>query len=69
MSTIITVRLPEDLAGWLDQAARKAGVTRSGIVRDQLELARRTHNQPFPRLAGAVSGPPGLSTRRGFSKR
>jgi hypothetical protein len=68
MRNTITVRLPEDLAEWLDGAARKAGVPRGGIVRDQLERARRTQKQPFLRLAGAVSGPPDLSTRKGFSK-
>ena len=68
MGNTITVRLPEDLAEWLDATARKAGVPRSGIVRDQLELARQTRAQPFLRLAGAVSGPPDLSTRKGFSK-
>jgi predicted transcriptional regulator len=68
MSITITVRLPEDLAEWLDGAARKAGVPRGGIARDQLERARRAQKQSFPRLAGAVSGPPVLSTRKGFSK-
>jgi len=68
MSAIITVRLPEDLAEWLDGAARKAGVPRSVIVRDQLELARQAQKRLFPRLAGAVSGPPDLSTRKGFAK-
>ena len=68
MSNTITVRLPEDLAEWLDEAARKAGVPRSGVVRDQLERARQAQAQPFLRLAGAVSGPADLSTRKGFSK-
>jgi predicted DNA-binding protein len=66
MRNSITVRLPEDLAEWLDAAARKTGVPRSGIVRDQLERARQTQERPFLRLAGAVSGPPDLSTRKGI---
>jgi predicted DNA-binding protein len=69
MSNTITVRLPEDLAGWLDAASRKAGVPRGRIIRDQLELARRQEKQPFLRLAGSVEGPRDLSTRKGFSRK
>jgi hypothetical protein len=67
MSNTITVRLPEDLAGWLEATSRKAGVPRGRIIRDQLELARRREKQPFLRLAGSVEGPRDLSTRKGFS--
>lgn len=69
MSNTITVRLPADLAGWLEAASRKAGVPRGRIIRDQLELARRAEEQPFLRLAGTVEGPRNLSTRKGFSKK
>lgn len=68
MSNTITVRLPEDLAEWLDAASRKAGVPRGRIVRDQLELARKREKRPFLRLAGSVEGSRDLSTRKGFSK-
>ena len=68
MSNTITVRLPEDLAEWLDSAARKAGVPRGRIVRDQLQLARKRENRPFMRLAGSVEGPRDLSTRKGFAR-
>jgi hypothetical protein len=68
MGNTITVRLPEDLAEWLDEASRKAGVPRGRIVRDQLELARRSEGRPFLRLAGSVEGPKDLSLRKGFSK-
>ena len=68
MSNTITVRLPEDLAEWLDSAARKAGVPRGRIVRDQLQLARKREKRPFMRLAGSVEGPRDLSTRKGFAK-
>lgn len=67
MSNTLTVRLPEDLAAWLDDAASKAGVPRGRIVRMELERARRAAKQPFMRLAGAVEGPSGLSMRKGFS--
>lgn len=69
MGNTITVRLPEDLAEWLDSASRKAGVPRGRIVRDQLELARKREKQPFLRLAGSVDGPRDLSSRKGFSKK
>ena len=69
MSNTITVRLPEDLASWLEAASRKAGVPRGRIIRDQLELARRREKQPFLRLAGLIEGPRDLSTRKGFSRK
>jgi predicted transcriptional regulator len=69
MSNTLTVRLPEDLAAWLDQTARKSGVSRSRIVRTELERARNASRQPFLRLAGAVAGPKDLSTRKGFSRK
>jgi hypothetical protein len=67
MSNTITVRLPEDLAQWLDSASRKAGVPKGRIVRDQLELARKREKRPFLRLPGKVKGPRDLSSRKGFS--
>jgi len=69
MSNTLTVRLPEDLAQWLDQAARAAGVSRSRIVRMELDRARKSAKKPFLRLAGAVGGPANLSTRKGFSRK
>jgi len=69
MSNTITVRLPEDLAGWLEAVSRKTGVPRGRIIRDNLELARRREKQPFLRLAGVIEGPHDLSTRKGFSKK
>ncbi len=69
MSNTITVRLPEDLAGWLEETSRKAGVPRGRIIREQLELARRRHDQPFLHLAGSVEGSRDLSARKGFAKR
>jgi hypothetical protein len=69
MGNTITVRLPEDLAGWLEAASKKAGVPRGRIIREQLELARRRDDQPFMHLAGSMEGPPDLSARKGFAKR
>lgn len=69
MGNTLTVRLPVDLAEWLDQAAEAAGVSRSRIVRMELDRARKSSKRPFLHLAGAVVGPVGLSTRKGFSRK
>jgi predicted transcriptional regulator len=65
----LTVRLPEDLAEWLDETARKSGVSRGRIIRMELERARDSSERPFLRLAGAVEGPANLSARKGFSRK
>jgi hypothetical protein len=69
MSNTITVRLPADLAEWLELAARKAGLPKGRIVREELERARNSAQRPFLRWAGAVAGPSGLSVRKGFSRK
>ena len=69
MSNTITIRLPEDLAEWLDETAAKTGVSQGKIVRDQLEKARTMEERPFLRLAGAISASAGLSVRKGFSRK
>lgn len=69
MGNTITVRLPDELAEWLRAAAETSGVPRGRIVREELERARRTRKRPFMQLAGTVSGPSNLSTRKGFAKR
>lgn len=68
MGNTITVRLPEELAEWLSETARKTRVPRGRIIREQLEKARREQEHPFMRLAGRISGPPDLSKRKGFSR-
>ncbi len=68
MRRTLTVRLPEDLAEWLEATAKKTGVPLGRIVREQLERARRTDKRYFLRLAGAVAGPADLSKRKGFSR-
>ena len=69
MSNTLTVRLSQDLAEWLDQAARKSGLSRGGIVRMELERAQKSPKRPFLRLAGAIDGPANLSMRKGFSRK
>jgi hypothetical protein len=67
MSNTITVRLPKDLAEWLDDAARRTGLPKGRIIRTELERARASADRPFLRLAGAIVGPSDLSMRKGFS--
>ena len=69
MGNTITVRLPEDLAKWLNHAARKTGVPKGQIVREELEKARHSAGRPFLHLAGAIDGPVDLSIRKGFSRK
>ncbi len=70
MSNTITVRLPEDLAEWLAETARRTGVPVGRIVREQLERAKNEQDErPYMRLAGKIKGlPRDLSTRKGFSR-
>ena len=69
MSNTVTVRLPEDLAEWLETTARKTGVPKGRIVREELEKARNSAERPFMRWAGAIAGPGDLSMRKGFSRK
>jgi hypothetical protein len=69
MSNTVSVRLPEDLAEWLQQAASTTGVSKGRIIREQLEKARNSPRRPFLRLAGTVAGPGDLSSRKGFSRK
>lgn len=68
MSHTITVRLPEELAGWLQDTAEHTGVSQGEIVREHLERAKASAGgRPFLRLAGSVRGARNLSQRKGFS--
>lgn len=69
MGNTLTVRLPDDLAEWLDETAHETGVSRGAIIRRELERARKSSKQPFMRFAGIIEGPPDLSMRKGFSKK
>jgi predicted DNA-binding protein len=69
MRNTITVRLPEELAEWLETAAARTGVSQGKIIREQLEKARDKEERPFLRLAGKIAGPADLSSRKGFSKK
>jgi predicted DNA-binding protein len=63
-----SVRLPDDLAEWLETTASRTGVSQGKIIREQLEKARAAEERPFLRLAGKVKGPADLSARKGFSR-
>ena len=63
------IRLSQDLAEWLDRAARGSGVSRGAIISMDLEKSRKSPGKPFLRLAGAMEGPANLSARRGFSRK
>jgi len=69
MSNTLTIRLPDDLAQWLEDAARKSGIPRGRIVKMELDRARKDSSRLFMRLAGTIDGPPDLSSRKGFSRK
>lgn len=69
MSTTVSVRLKEELAGWLERQSKATGRSQSSLVKEALEKARQADgDKSFLKLAGAVSGPANLSTRKGFSR-
>jgi hypothetical protein len=70
MEDTITIRVTSDLSAWLKSTARKTGIPVSRLIREQLERAKReTGEKPFLRYAGIMSGPPDLSSRKGYSKK
>ena len=69
MSNTFTIRLPEELAAWLAETARRTGVPAGRIIREQLERAKaEAGGQRFLRLAGKIGGPGNLSSRKGFAR-
>jgi hypothetical protein len=70
MSHTLTIRLTDDLLNWLKEKSQRTGVPMGRLVREQLESAKSNGGkQRFLRHLGAISGPPDLSSRKGFSKR
>jgi len=70
MSYRLTIRLPQDLAKWLEDRSGKTGLSPSRIVTNVLEATKaESGKQPFLRLAGLIDGRPDLSTRNGYSRR
>ena len=68
MSTTLSIRLPEELARWVEHKALVSGRSKGSLVKEALEIIRIKEEKPFMYLAGKVSGPADLSTRKGFSK-
>jgi hypothetical protein len=70
MSHTLTIRLTEELLSWLKERSRQTGVPMGKLVRDQLETAKDNGGkQRFMRHVGALSGPPDLSSRKGYSRK
>lgn len=70
MSNTLSIRLPKELAQWVEETAQHTGLSRGEVVRQQLEKARSTStNKPWMTLSGAARGPRDLSSREGFAKR
>ncbi|PYI97213.1 MAG: hypothetical protein DME98_09075 [Verrucomicrobia bacterium] len=71
MGHTLTIRLPKNLATWIENASARTGISQGEFVRQHLERARSqdTSSKKFMRLAGRIrNGPRDLSMRKGFSK-
>ncbi len=71
MGHTLTVRLPKNLATWLEETSARTGIPQGQLVRQHLERARSkdSASTKFMRLAGRIHGlPRDLSSRKGFSK-
>ena len=69
MGQTLTIRLTDELREWLEKTSQKTGVPVGRLVREELEKARERAGQRFLRRAGAITGPPDLSARKGFGQR
>jgi hypothetical protein len=70
MSHTLTIRLTEELLEWLRGLSRRTGVPVGRLIRQQLEQMKAADGgQKFLRHAGALTGPPDLSSRKGFSRK
>ena len=70
MSNTLTIRLPEEMLEWLKETSRKTGIPVGRLVRDKLEAAKElSGKQKFMRHAGTITGPPDLSSRKGYSRK
>ncbi len=68
MSVTISVRLSEELNDWLENEAKKVGLPKSRIIKQQLERSRTEKaRQDFLDLAGVVELDQDMSSRRGFT--
>ena len=68
-NTLLTLRMPDELAEWLAETSRKTGIPVGRIIREQLEKARKDESQPaFMQFAGTVRRAKDLSAKKGFSR-
>ena len=69
MSHKLTIRLTDELLGWLKETSRHTGIPVGRLIREQLETAKaKGGKQRFLRHAEAITGgPPDFSSRKGFS--
>jgi predicted DNA-binding protein len=68
MSTTLSIRLPDDLARWVEEKSQASGKSKGCLVKEALELIQIKEAKPFMRLAGKVNGAADLSSRKGFAK-
>lgn len=69
MSHTFTIRLTKELAGWLEETAKRTGISQGQLIRAHLEKAKAaSQSQSFMRLAGSIQGAKNLSQRKGFSR-
>jgi predicted transcriptional regulator len=71
MSNTVTLRLPDELQRRLRERSRRTGISVNRIVRDSLEktLEKLEKDEPaWMKYAGTMSGPPDLSSRKGYSR-
>ena len=68
MKCAIKIRLPKELAAWLNETALRTRVAEEQIIVGLLEKARATERSSL-RRAGKIRGPADLSSRSGFSTR
>jgi predicted DNA-binding protein len=68
MSTTLSIRLPDELARWVEEKSQASGRSKGSLVKEALELIQVKEAKPFMRLAGKVKGASDLSSRKGFSK-
>jgi predicted transcriptional regulator len=54
MADTLTIRLPRELAQWLDRAAAESGVPRGQLIRVALENSRVAQDRATLRLAGML---------------
>jgi hypothetical protein len=70
MSHTLTIRLTDELLAWLKETSERTGVPMGRFIREQLEAAKSNSGEPrFLRHIGALSGPPDLSSRKGYSRK